>query len=468
MKCNVYDWENSKGLIMTLDDLIGRMAAINVKETFHMETAKCFAIIARTELARRMKIYGGHGCEKHPGYIICTEPGHCLEFGLPNINVSESIMQAIKETENLIITFDGKPIKAYYHYRCGGSTENSENVIGSRITYLRKVFCNYCEGYEDEDKDKYFSLKDLERLLNVKIEKPKDVYYNIKGIFENMDIDDQGRIKSVDIGGKTFKGTEIMEKLGLNSTRFNYMPVRFLISCIGTGHGLGLCITGTEEMARRGMDYRDILGYYYTGIKIEEMELPEEDKPLKGKVIVLDPASGKGDIYESISINGLREGDLNLDIVKEIKRLLKEAGAKVYLTRTDREHVLLCDRADIANKVKPDFFISICQSTFPNQSASGTEAYYYREDNEAAKLGNIILNSLCKELKCRNRGLRVADFYILKEVKCSTLQINLLYMTNPEDERKLADPEERKKAAQAIAQSIIDYFAPDSEAKMNC
>ena len=150
------------------------------------------------------------------------------------IEIGENIIKTLRETENLIITFDDKPIN-HIIIIDAASTENSENVIGSRITYLRKVFCDFCQGVDDEEKDKFYTLEDLERLLNVKIEKPKNVYYNIRGIFENIDIDDQGRIKSLYIGGKAFKGTEIMEKLGLNSTRFNYMPVRFLISCIEQG-----------------------------------------------------------------------------------------------------------------------------------------------------------------------------------------------------------------------------------------
>lgn len=459
MLCNIYDWDNSKTISMPIEQLISLMTAINVKETFHLETIKCFAIIARTQLARKLSTYGGNGCEKHKGHIICTEPGHCLELGLPKIEIGQNVIQAVKETENLIITFDDKPIKPYYHYRCGGSTENSENVIGSRITYLRKVFCDFCKGIEDEGKDKFYTIEDLERLLNVKIEKPKDVYYNIRGIFENIEIDEQGRVKSIYVGGKAFKGTEVMEKLGLNSTRFNYMPVKFLISCIGTGHGLGLCITGAEEMAKRGMSFRDILNYYYTGIKIENMELPEEDKPLKGKVIVLDPASGEGDIYEGKGINNLREGEINLSIALEIKKLLKEKGAKVYLTRQGKENVHLSDRAHIANSLRPDFVLIIGQSTFQNQSASGTEAYYYREDKDAEKLGKKILEEVCKSLESRNRGLRVADFYMLKEVKCSTLQLNLLYLTNPVDAEKLADLVGRRKAAEAIAHAIIRYYS---------
>ncbi|NLM43783.1 MAG: N-acetylmuramoyl-L-alanine amidase [Clostridiales bacterium] len=459
MQCNIYDWDSSKTISMPMEQLISLVASINIKETFKLETIKCFAIIARTQLARKLSTYGGIGCEKHKGHIICTEPGHCLELGLPKIEIGENIIKAVRETENLIITFDDKPIKPYYHYRCGGSTENSENVIGSRITYLRKVFCDFCQGVDDEEKDKFYTLEDLERLLNVKIEKPKNVYYNIRGIFENIDIDDQGRIKSLYIGGKAFKGTEIMEKLGLNSTRFNYMPVRFLISCIGTGHGLGLCITGAEEMAKRGMDYRDILNYYYTGIKIEEMELPEQDKPLKGKVIVLDPSSGEGDIYEGKGINNLREGEINLSIALETEKLLKQKGAKVYLTRQGKENVHLSDRAEIANRLHPDFVITIGQSTFQNQSASGTEAYYYREDKEAAKLGNIILEEICKRLESQNRGLRTADFYMLKEVKCSTLQLNLLYMTNPVDADKLANPDKIKEASEAITHAIIRHYS---------
>ena len=138
---------------------------------------------------------------------------------------------------------------------------------------------------------------------------------------------------------------------------------------------------------------------------------------------------------------------------------MKEKGAKVYLTRQGKENVHLSDRAHIANSLRPDFVLIIGQSTFQNQSASGTEAYYYREDKDAEKLGKKILEEVCKSLESRNRGLRVADFYMLKEVKCSTLQLNLLYLTNPVDAEKLADLVGRRKAAEAIAHAIIRYYS---------
>ena len=79
MQCNIYDWDSSKTISMPMEQLISLVASINIKETFKLETIKCFAIIARTQLARKLSTYGGIGCEKHKGHIICTEPGHCLE-----------------------------------------------------------------------------------------------------------------------------------------------------------------------------------------------------------------------------------------------------------------------------------------------------------------------------------------------------------------------------------------------------
>lgn len=458
MLYNVYDWEKSSIVPIHIDELIARISAFNIKEGSHDETAKCFAIMARTELARKLKIYGGSGCEKHKECEICSEPGHCLEYGIPNMYIPQIIKEAIKETDNKIITFEGKPIKPYFHYRCGGATENSENVIGNRITYLRKVFCDYCKGVEDEGKDKFFTLEELEGLLGIRIEKPKDEYYSINGIFEDISIDEEGRIKTIKIGGKTFKGIDLMNILNLNSTRFNYMPVRFLISCIGKGHGLGLCLTGAEKMAEMGMKYEEILDYYYTGIKLEKMQTPEKENPLKGQVIVLDAASGKGDSNEAKGLSGIKEGEINLSIVKELEKLLLEDGAKVFLTRQDEEHLILSKRAELANIGKPNFFISIGQNTFPNETASGTVIYHYREDEEGKKLSNLIMKEVTNALASQHRGVRNAEFYLLREVRCSSIFIELLYITNPEDERKLADFHMHKKAAAAIYEAIKKYY----------
>lgn len=460
----VFDWEKSKKIQIDLDELVLRITASNIKESANLETVKCFAIMARTELARKMKLYKGRGCIKNKGSDICTEPGHCLECGIANMETPIKdfpllIRKAVEETKNKIITFEGKPIKAYFHYRCGGSTENSENVLGNKITYLRKVYCKYCNEEDELDKHRCYTIKELEKLLNIKMIKPEKEYYKINGMFEKVEVDEEDRIKSITIGGKSFKGTEIMELLKLNSTRFNYTPIKFLISSIGKGHGLGLCYIGSINMAKSGMKFEDILSYYYTGIKIEEMQLPDINKPLKGVLIVLDAASGLGDIKEAQGQSGLKEGEVNLLIVLELEKLLLQSGAEVFLTRKGKDHISLTDRAQLANEKKPNIFLSIGQNTFQNPTATGTEIYHYTDDKEARELSQLIIEEISKSINSKCRGIMEVEFYLLREIRCSAVLIELLYISNPKDEKKLADPLIRKKAAYGIYRAIIKHHS---------
>ena len=240
-----------------------------------------------------------------------------------------------------------------------------------------------------------------------------------------------------------------MELLQLNSTRFNYTPVKFLFKSVGMGHGLGLCLCGANEMARIGRSAEEILNYYYTGIKLEPMEVLEEGKPLKGHKFVLDAGCGDedGKVREN---NGLNEKDINLDIVLSLSRLLKNDGATVRLTREGDEDVALSDRAAISNAEKPEIFISILQNCFASAGVSGTEIYHFRGDKQSERLSKLIIDEVCAVIGSKNRGVRTAEFYLLRQVRASAIILHLLYITNPQDAEKLADPAMREKAAEAL------------------
>ena len=331
------------------EELVASITAANLKESYDFETIKAFTIMARTELARKLNIYGGTGCSKHKGSDLCDESGHCMMYNYEEGVVGDVYNQAACSTSGTIITFDGKPIKPFFHYRCGGATENSENVLGSKITYLRRVLCSYCQSIPDQDSEKQFTVEELEQILSTRIVKPDNVYNSIIGMFEDIDVDDQGRVRSLKIGNKLFKGNELRELLKLNSTRFNYTPVQFLFKSIGMGHGLGLCLCGANEMALIGRNYKEILDYYFTGIKLEAMDVSEEGKPLKGRKFVIDAGCGDedGKLQQS---NELNEKDINLDIALSLSKLLRTDGATVRLTREDNKNVALSDRAVISNK----------------------------------------------------------------------------------------------------------------------
>lgn len=273
MLLKVYDCERNVDRSIGLDELTAMITNCNAGGEHEFELLKAFAVMARTELARKTFIYGGRGCENHRGCDICTEPGHCLEYGIADTMIPQDVYEAVAATDKEIMLFEGRPIKPFFHYRCGGATENSENVLGNRITYLRRVLCSFCKEEQDSESDRYFTVEELEELLRTKFNKPEGIYYNIQGMFEAIEVDEQGKINRIKIGAKVFKGTEVREFLKLNSTRFDYVPVKFLIKCIGTGHGLGLCKCGAKEMAKSGKNYQEILKYYYTGISSNKSSL---------------------------------------------------------------------------------------------------------------------------------------------------------------------------------------------------
>ncbi len=458
MLFRMFDYEKNSAVDVDLNELTARIASYNAVGEDEFELLKAFAVMARTELARKTFLYNGKGCDNHKGCDLCTEPGHCLEYGLADIEVPQAVYEAVAATDGEIMLFEGKPIKPLFHYRCGGATENSENVLGNRITYLRRVLCSFCKHREDNGSSRYFTISELEELLKTKLNKPDGIYYNIQGMFEDIEVDDQGKISRIRIGSRTFKGTEVRELLNLNSTRFDYIPVKFLVKCIGTGHGLGLCQCGADEMAKSGRDYHEILRYYYTGISFGKMEIPDSSKPLKGVRIVLDAAHGGEDCDDNKGVTGLREKDVNLDIVLMLGDLLESQGAEVTLTRDSDRAIALSDRASLSNGKRPDFFLSIGQNSFPNSTASGTETYYYRGDGQGEKLAKLINEELSRSLGLKNRGVRTAEFYLLREIKASAVMIQLLYISNPEDEKLLRDEGFRKAASNAIFKAIRTYF----------
>jgi len=120
--------------------------------------------------------------------------------------------------------------------------------------------------------------------------------------------------------------------------------------------------------------------------------------------------------------------------------------------------MVLSDRAAISNDKRPDLFLSIGQNCFSNPTASGTEIYYYRGDSQGEKLSKLIMENVSGSLGLKNRGVRMADFYLLREIKASSVIIQLLYVSNPQDKELLCNQSFRESAAAAIFKGIGAYY----------
>ncbi|MCF6138784.1 N-acetylmuramoyl-L-alanine amidase [Pseudalkalibacillus berkeleyi] len=180
---------------------------------------------------------------------------------------------------------------------------------------------------------------------------------------------------------------------------------------------------------------------------------------LSGKVITVDP--GHGDTDPGATANGLVEKEVVLSVGKKLRTYLERAGVKVVMTRSDDSYPSLSDRVGIAEKSNSDSFISIHANKFHSDAAHGTETfynYYSPQGAEAKKLATYIQNRLYKAIDTSNRGVKHGNFQVIRDNYVPGVLVELGFLSNPNDARKLASNAYREKAAEAIYLGILDYY----------
>lgn len=228
----IYDEELDTILKKSIGELVPEMVAAQINIDSDFEALKVQSIIARTILVRKARAFGGEGCIKHP------EADLILDENCKNIISKEKLMdrwgeyfednwnklvKAEKETKYLILTFNNKVIDPKYHISCGGATDNSENVESNKVVYLRKTLCEQCASSPYWNKTKDIRIEDIEKQLGIKFVSISPIEgLDIEGIIKEVKRDEEGRVISLKIGDKVFRGTEVKDKLGLDSTRVEY------------------------------------------------------------------------------------------------------------------------------------------------------------------------------------------------------------------------------------------------------
>ena len=123
------------------------------------------------------------------------------------------------------------------------------------------------------------------------------------------------------------------------------------------------------------------------------------------KTVVIDPGHGGSDPG---AVSGkINEKDLNLQVAKILKDLLDQKGMTVYMTRSEDRYVGLHQRAEFANNLKADLFVSIHHNASPNTVAQKYDSFYPTSTTQR-RMG-VDLQRLYKkyveELKTRDWGI---------------------------------------------------------------
>ena len=199
---------------------------------------------------------------------------------------------------------------------------------------------------------------------------------------------------------------------------------------------------------------------------------------------------------------GVREKDITLDISKRLKHHLEQNCIEAKLTRSIDHFISLWRRADIANKENADFFVSIHANAARAKSAKGFEVFYLSEavdDNaravaaaenaalkyedssfghakpstaleatlwditnsenrvESIELAKYITNSAKGSLNTKDRGVKAARFYVLKGARMPSVLIEVGFISNEQEAKKLKNPAYRELIAKTIAEGISNY-----------
>lgn len=171
------------------------------------------------------------------------------------------IKEAVDSTENMIMTYDNKPIKAYYYSKSNGYTESSFNVFNEVNNYLIVTPSPWEKNIIDT---KTITKEEFCNKLSISC---KEITIN------NIKKDESNRIETIMINNKTYKGTQVRKLLNLKSTDFEIeiQNNKLEITTKGYGHGVGMSQYGANEMAKLGYSYDDILKYYYKNTEINNI-----------------------------------------------------------------------------------------------------------------------------------------------------------------------------------------------------
>ncbi len=219
------------------------------------------------------------------------------------------------------------------------------------------------------------------------------------------------------------------------------------------------------------------------------------------RTLVIDPGHG-GQATGAATPGGLTEKDLTLDIAVRLKEIVvRRLGLQVVLTREQDVDVPHEERTEKANYWQADLFVSIHTNSYRVDSIRGPETYFLSDSasdalamaaaqsenqgaspsgevaapdgqaldfilwdlaqtqhlRESSLLAETIQSNMSRLWDVPDRGVKQAPFLVLKGATMPAVLVEVGYLSNPEDARRLADPSYRQQIAEVLYRSITDF-----------
>ena len=203
----------------------------------------------------------------------------------------------------------------------------------------------------------------------------------------------------------------------------------------------------------------------------ETEELHRAGPTLAGKSVVIDP--GHGGVDRGARHHGLEEAWLAEDLASRIEGRLTALGAQAFLTRSaDLPGGVIGDaeRASLANGIDADLFLSLHIDASTNPLASGVASYYFGSYGVAGRatgsaIGSRLAALLQDEIATRTDLLdcrtHAKTWALLRLTRMPAVRLELGYLSNATDARRLSSTEFRDTLAEAVVAAVERLYLPD-------
>ncbi|MEY3133997.1 MAG: hypothetical protein RIT49_655 [Actinomycetota bacterium] len=191
---------------------------------------------------------------------------------------------------------------------------------------------------------------------------------------------------------------------------------------------------------------------------------------LANKVIVIDPSWGGQ--FAGESFHGVTESEVVFDLAQRLEGRLLALGVNVVLTRSSKNSPLEKERIEIANSVNADLLIALKVDSYKNEKANGVATYYYGRDDKGVhsvvgeRFANLIQREICARTDLLNCRTHAKSWDLLRLTVAPAVRIDLGYLSNPQDAKRLADAQFRDQLAEAMIVAVQRlYLSAEDDAK---
>lgn len=265
-------YPSDKGLLLVnelpLEEYLVGLINCEISSLWPVEAVKAQAVIARS--------YAIYQKDARHAALYHLESS-VMDQVYDGVDIEDSrAARAVTDTAGEVLTYSGKVIQAFYHSNCGGHTESAQNVWGADLPYLQGAECQYCLNAASARWETALPLKKIELLL-------KAAGYKAAGLsaIRAGATNRSGRLQDISLttakGELTIPAVVFRKTIGYSVIKSTNFTVRLqgdelLFSGFGNGHGVGLCQWGAKQRAADGFSYREILSYYYPGVRIAKLK----------------------------------------------------------------------------------------------------------------------------------------------------------------------------------------------------